>query len=633
MSTSEKSLVGQVLLGRYRVLRRLALGGMGAVYLARTEGARGFSKPVVIKRILPIWGRDEEIVSLFAREARILSQLQDPGIVSVMDFGQITDGTLVMVLDYVHGYHLAHWLAYLCATQGQMPVEMALHIMLRVLSALQYAHTFVKPDGKPLAVVHRDVSPGNILLDVSGNVKLVDFGIARAEGDANEYKTEAPQLRGKFGYLAPELFTGVPPSPQSDVYSAGVVLYELLTGGNPFRGRELTDSYHKALHVTAPDLSGLRSDVSVNLKKVIDNALAKNPAQRYASAAEFADALRPERFAPDEVCQARLRAAVQSAFAGPLADALGIEPLSASDEAWREAAEGNVDQSLAIATHEPPQPVTPGHGVARFARSPLPAQTAGDDAAGQPLMAAEQLEEQAEQQRTLVRGSPLPVSSPSRGSTLLRWVSVLSMVLFGALAVAGILRSLEHKEDQVIVIERETNAPTDNLVEPSAAPAHRPALAARDNLLRDAEVHESNGTEGSGSEGNTYTRAAERDTAARAAGAAGAKAARSSAPKPNTPVPVGPEPLLLTSTFAREQPRVQRCFAAHADNSDSLAEITLGFHVGLGGTVETVDMTPARLASSALGTCLLDIAKNTRFPRLTHSVTFRIPIQARVAMP
>jgi serine/threonine-protein kinase len=613
-AAADKSLVGQVLLGRYRVLRRLALGGMGAVYLARTEGARGFSKPVVIKRILPIWGSDEEIVSLFAREARILSQMQDPGIVSVMDFGQIPDGTLVMVLDYVHGYHLAQWLAYLRATQGQMPVEMALHITLRVLSALHYAHTFVKPDGKPLAVIHRDISPSNILLDTSGHVKLVDFGIARAEGDDGGYKTEAPQLRGKFGYLAAELYTGAPPSPRSDVYSAGVVLYELLTSTNPFRGREVADSYHKAHHVTAPSVSSLRADVPESLSRVIDTALAKNPKERYASAAAFASALRLERPAPDEECQARLRAAVQAAFAGPLADVLGIEPLSASDEAWRESAEGEVDQSLAVATAEPPQDVTPGQNVARFARSPLPA--AGQEADGSSPMAAAAAVVAAEigEEPTRIHTSHSLSHKPARALSQLRWVALASMVLFGSLLMAGILRSLEHKEDRVIVIEREANASDTSGPKPVADMSPLASAGGPGSVRgHDPSAADSNGA--------PPTAAAESRPAQPTASVRGSNTA------------LGPEPLLLTSSFAHEQPRVQRCFTAHADSSQSLAEITIGFHVSPAGEVEQADVKPSRVASSALGGCLLDIAKSTRFPRLTHAVTFRIPIQTRVASP
>jgi serine/threonine protein kinase len=586
MTNADTSLVGQVLLGRYRVLRRLALGGMGAVYLARTEGARGFSKPVVVKRILPIWGDDEEIASLFAREARILSQLQDPGIVSVIDFGQIGDGTLVMVLDYVHGYHLAHWLAYLRAVQEQMPVEMAVHIMLRVLSALHYAHTFVKADGKPLQVVHRDVSPTNILLDTSGNVKLVDFGIARAAGDSNEYKTEAPQLRGKFGYLAPELFIGEEPSPQSDVYAAGVVLYELLTGDNPFRGREVTDSYHKALNVEAASAASFRADVSAELAEVVAHALAKDPAQRYASAADFADALRIQRPAADELCQARLRASVQAGFAGPLADTLGIEPLSASDEVWRNAADGV--QSLETAVNVPP--VSPIPRTDKTEPSAPPAQGSPDETGDADTLAGNMHSGDTSTVRERYIDNPSMAPSPMR----VRWMLAGSATLFGIALVASLVRLLEPKADRVIVIEREPSSLGDSAfpAEPSAPPMAAVSVS---------------------------------DSPAVAAKSAAAKLAASQA--------VSPEPALLTSVFIREQARVQRCFGAHAGAADSDSEIMVEFRVDASGSVEKAELVPAKLASSALGACLIAVAKTTHFPRLTHGVTFRIPIQARVTQP
>jgi serine/threonine-protein kinase len=575
VSVSDTSLVGQLLLGRYRVLRRLALGGMGAVYLARTEGARGFSKPVVIKRILPMWGGDEEIMSLFAREARILSQLQDPGIVSVIDFGQITDGTLVMVLDYVHGYHLAHWLSYVRVEQGQMPVEMAVHIVLRVLSALHYAHTFVKADGKPLEVVHRDVSPTNILLDTSGNVKLVDFGIARAAGDNDEYKTEAPQLRGKFGYLPPELFMGEEPTPQSDVYAAGVVLYELLTGDNPFRGREVADSYHKALNVLAPGADTLRSDVTPELGLIIAKALAKQRSERYASAADFADALRVQRPAADEICQARLRSAVQAAFNGPLADTLGLEPLSASDEAWRDAAEGG--QSLETALNEPlpALPIDSGPTVPIQRNSQrVPAYRPDGPDVGQ----------------LTVRGGQLlhsDLATPGR----MRLVVAASLTVIGALVVAGIVRMVEPKEARVIVIEREPTSPSDD-----TPPAR---LAAQANLPQPSATTLPNGKAPPAARG--------------------------------TPAHVNaPEPAMLTSSFAHEQPRIQRCFAAHGQQEASAGEITVEFSVDASGEVESAQLSPPSAAAGPLGACLVGVAKTTHFPRLTRAVTFRIPIQARV---
>ena len=609
MSTSDSSLVGQLLLGRYRILRRLALGGMGAVYLARIEGARGFSKPVVVKRILPMWGDDDEITSLFAREARILSQLQDPGIVSVIDFGQIEDGTLVMVLDYVHGYHLAHWLAYLRAVEGQMPVEMAVHIMLRVLAALHYAHTFIKPDGKALAVIHRDVSPANILLDISGNVKLVDFGIARVEGDSNEYKTEAPQLRGKFGYLAPELFVGAEPSPRSDVYAAGVVLYEILTGDNPFRGRELTDSYHKALQAVAEPVDKLRSDVSPALAEVIAHSLEKEPAQRFASAEEFASALRQLRPVPDEIAQARLRSAVQGAFAGPLADTLGIEPLSASDEAWRDAADGG--QSIENALNTPNPSLLPGatmRGPFALKNSPPP-QRGELSAAGSPIPPGVDPNEMPTMRRGEIQSGNPPLATLQR----LRLVGVGSALLFIALIVAALVRWFQPKES-VIVIEREPSALTDGA---NRAPAGQGSPAPSADALE--EETSASAAEHTSALGHAQTVASAPDRSRGPGKGAGPSQ------------PLNPEPGLLTSIFAREQGRIQRCFTLHAEPSDSQKPITVEFRVDATGSVEAAQLMPPSAASSALSSCLLGVAKATRFPRLTRAVSFRIPIQARVA--
>ncbi|HEX4354569.1 MAG TPA: protein kinase, partial [Polyangiales bacterium] len=273
-------------------------------------------------------------------------------------------------------------------------------------------------------------------LDTSGNVKLVDFGIARAAGDTNEYKTEAPQLRGKFGYLPPELFTGEEPGPQSDVYAAGVVLYELLTGDNPFRGREVTDSYHKALFTTAPPADTLRSDVTPELAAIVAKALAKERSERYVSAADFADALRPQRPLPDEVCQARLRTAVQAAFSGPLADALELEPLSASDEAWRDVADGG--QSLETAVLEP----TGGSALDPDART----HAFANDAVEQPTV-----------RRSLIAPTP----------NRMRLVVLIALGMIGAVLVAAVIKMTEPKEAKVIVIEREPNALEDA---PSAPP-------------------------------------------------------------------------------------------------------------------------------------------------------------------
>src|SRR5687768_4924312 len=184
---------------------------MGIVYLGRLEGAAGFAKPVVIKTVIPD-AKDDRSAQLFAREARIVSNLEHPSIVGVLDFGE-ADGEYVMVLEYVHGFHLGSWLRFVQEMRGSMPVEHAVEVMLPALDALDFAHRLTRADGTPLDIVHRDVSPANILLDHLGHVKLHDFGIARMADD--EFKTQDGTFRGTLSFTAPETLQGVAASPRS----------------------------------------------------------------------------------------------------------------------------------------------------------------------------------------------------------------------------------------------------------------------------------------------------------------------------------------------------------------------------------------------------------------------------------
>jgi serine/threonine-protein kinase len=260
VTSSRDELIGKLVLGRYRVIQPLARGGMGMVYLGRIEGAAGFSKPVVIKRVLPHLTAESESSEQFAREARILSNLQHPGIVGVLDFGEVNQA-YVMVLEYVHGYHLGYWLRYVLKAQGRMSWELATLVIVRVLDALSYAHSFRRSDGTRAEVIHRDISPGNILLDVDGNVRLVDFGIARMADEAGEYRTQDGVVKGKLPFVPPEIYASQPPSVRSDIYTCGVVLYQLLTGRNPFSGRDMTDTISRVVHYTAPPVAAIREDV------------------------------------------------------------------------------------------------------------------------------------------------------------------------------------------------------------------------------------------------------------------------------------------------------------------------------------------------------------------------------------
>jgi serine/threonine protein kinase len=205
------SIPAPLRLGPYELLRRLATGGMAEVYLARRAGPHGFQKLVAVKRILPQFASDNDFVAMFVDEARVCARLGHPNIVQVFDFGE-HDGELYMAMEYVDGTTGARLIRAAAGRGDEIPLDVALHVALSVLRALEYAHNARDEDGKPLDLVHRDVSPGNVLIDRSGAVKLTDFGIARAA--EIERRTDAGQLKGKLGYMYPSKSSAATSTPE-----------------------------------------------------------------------------------------------------------------------------------------------------------------------------------------------------------------------------------------------------------------------------------------------------------------------------------------------------------------------------------------------------------------------------------
>lgn len=267
-----------LLLGKYEIGDLIATGGMAAVYRARVAGPMGFEKPVAVKILLDEAEQDEEIVRMFIDEARLGARLSHPNIASVLDFGE-ADGRFYLAMEYVDGVSLSALLRHLQRGRSPRPLNLraVLFIVHSVLRALIYAHELKDPQTGPLGVVHRDVSPHNILLDRSGAVKLCDFGIATGAHRAE--KTEVGLVKGKPPFMSPEQAAGERPDARSDLYSLAVTTVAMLGGVAPGQDKALDPGMVDSLD--CPDA----------LKSILKKALAKRPSDRYQSAAEMSKAL------------------------------------------------------------------------------------------------------------------------------------------------------------------------------------------------------------------------------------------------------------------------------------------------------------------------------------------------------
>ena len=269
-------------LGAYELVRPLGAGGMAETFVAVRRGPAGFEQRVCLKRILPGCAADPVFVELFLDEARLLARLQCRNIVHVHDFGEI-DGTYYMALELIDGVDLEGLLTSLRGRGARMPESVALYITTEILTALSYAHT-LEIDGELQQIVHRDISPSNILLSKTGEVKLTDFGIAKARGRA--HRTQAGHTKGKIAYMSPEQMRAEELDGRSDLFAVGVVLFELLTGAHPF---DATTDYALQVNIMTGKRRPLREllpSASNQLATLVDALLATDRDQRPASAAD-----------------------------------------------------------------------------------------------------------------------------------------------------------------------------------------------------------------------------------------------------------------------------------------------------------------------------------------------------------
>jgi serine/threonine protein kinase len=268
--------------GRYRVARHLASGGMAELFIAKQEAMGGFEKQVVLKLLQPRYAENPRVVSMFLDEARLAAKLNHPSIVHLYDVAE--DGGLKYIaMEYIHGETAADIVKRGLAVNNYLPLEHAVHIIRQSAAGLAYAHERREPDGHVLRIVHRDVSPTNILVSYEGQTKIVDFGIARAQDELREESGTRP---GKASYMSPEQVRGEPADYRSDIFSLGIILYELTLCQRLYRGAPEV-MMRKIVEETVTPPTAINRDYPPPLEMIVMKALEKRPEDRYQSAEEM----------------------------------------------------------------------------------------------------------------------------------------------------------------------------------------------------------------------------------------------------------------------------------------------------------------------------------------------------------
>ena len=557
-------------IGKYKVVHRIAYGGMAEIYLARAGGIHGFEKYVVLKCILPQHAANEEFVRMFLQEARVAATLDHANIAHVYEIGE-TRGNYFFTMEYLHGEDVRRIMRDLERRNERLPLEHALEIVIGAASGLHFAHEKRGSDGRPLGIVHRDVSPANLVVTYDGGVKVVDFGIAKLTADPELSRRHS--LKGKLAYMSPEQLHNQPVDRRSDVFALGVVLYEMTTRARLFKGASEVDTMRAVLDGTVPPPSTHVPDYPPALERVVLRALEKEPEKRYQSARELQ--LDLEAFAREErlrVSSATLAEWMERTF-GPKQELWHLLP---------DIGTGSGDSAPA-SSREPTAETRPVDQPAGFpsAAGPGGEATPGAPSAGAPRPrrargAALALIVLAAGGLWLARGRLMDIAAPPRGAA----APVVLVAEQGNVAV-------EH------------GAPPAPSIAPEAAPAEMgaPSTAATPPTPPPSEQP-------------PPARSAHRR--GHAAAASGAAAGES-----------------FSTTFSRREADIRRCFVGHNDTA-AAAEISLRFDVARDGKVTSLSVSPPAVAAAPLGACLAKVGKSTVFSPQAAPLTFRIPLTVQL---
>jgi len=280
---------GRQRIDRYELVAEIASGGMATVFLSRLSGVGGFQRFVAIKRLHPHLAGEKEFVEMFLDEARLAAGIHHPNVVPILEVGASPRG-YYLVMEYIEGDTLARLLARATTSGNRLPIAIGLRVILDMLAGLHAAHELHDEKGEPVELVHRDVSPQNVLVGVDGISRITDFGVARASSRLTA--TRVGQLKGKIAYMAPEQAMGVPDvDRRADVFSAGIVLWEVLAARRLFKAENEAATLSRVVSEPIPKLSQVAPDINPQVAAVVMKALERDPEKRYQTCTHFADAL------------------------------------------------------------------------------------------------------------------------------------------------------------------------------------------------------------------------------------------------------------------------------------------------------------------------------------------------------
>ncbi len=356
---------GRQRIDRYELVAEIASGGMATVYLARLSGVGGFQRFVAIKRLHPHLAAENEFVEMFLDEARLAAGIHHPNVVPILEVGA-SDRGYYLVMEYIEGDTLARLLARAASAGSRLPPEVGIRIILDMLAGLHAAHELKDDMGQPTELVHRDVSPQNILVGIDGISRITDFGVARAATRLTSTRTG--QLKGKIAYMAPEQATGQPDvDRRADVFSSGIVLWEVLAARRLFKSENEAATLSRVISEPIPPLDEFAPGLDPQIAEVCMKALDRDPAKRYETCAQFADALERAATAAGTLSASRDIAAY-------VGDVIGNE-ISQAREAVRAWLARSEPSQVSMAQGLPSQPgTTPASSVSAAAMS-LPEQS------------------------------------------------------------------------------------------------------------------------------------------------------------------------------------------------------------------------------------------------------------------